>query len=114
MCPKLKPHFYTEKQYVYLENETIKHIFFLINGKVTLVLPRFYGTPYVSINEGSQFGIIDIVASIELTNIEKDDWFQKKAQLKRMFTAQSLVNSETLNLDLNSFYLMQQEFNEDF
>lgn len=114
MCPRLKPCFYSEKQYIYMENESVSYIFFVIQGKIVHVLPRFFATPYISINEGNQFGVIDIVASIELGNINLDDWFSKKSQLKRMFSAQSMTVCETLNLDLHNLYHMQQEFNEDF
>lgn len=63
MSPLLKPSYYSDNQYIFLENEGVNEIFFLVSGKASFVLPRFNNLKYININVGSHFGMIDIVGS---------------------------------------------------
>jgi hypothetical protein len=50
-----------EETYIYKEEDRINGIYFLESGKAAYVLPRYHSFPYVLINQGDAFGIIDIV-----------------------------------------------------
>lgn len=104
MCPILKPQIYTEHQYVYLENERIQEMYFLITGEAAFVLPRYKGAKYIIIREGNHFGIIDIVGSCQTQDIDITEWYKKKALMFRQFSIQSTKNSEALSLDISLLY----------
>ena len=63
MCEILKPMLFTEGQYYYQENENVNEIYFLINGEAAFVLPRYNNTPFITIQSGQYFGVMDIVGS---------------------------------------------------
>lgn len=52
MCPLLKPEFYTENQYIFMENEAVSDIFFMVKGNAQFVLPRYKNTPYINVKVG--------------------------------------------------------------
>lgn len=61
-----------------MDNEGVTEVFFLVKGKVNFVLPRYRNSSYIAIAEGNIFGIIDIVGSCQILNIEIHDWFKEK------------------------------------
>jgi hypothetical protein len=63
LCPLMKPAFYADDEYIYLEGDDIGHIYFLITGISSFVLPSFNNTRYIDLVEGDNFGMIDIVGS---------------------------------------------------
>jgi hypothetical protein len=69
MCGLLKPQVFEEKQTIFMENDKIDGIFFLIKGLAAFVLPRYKNVPYINITVGNHFGVIDIVGSLETLSI---------------------------------------------
>lgn len=114
MCPLLKPQIYTQNQFFFLDNETVNEAYFLIKGKAAFVLPRYRNVPYIRIIEGNHFGIIDIVGSCQIHNIEITEWYKKKSLLTRQFTVQSKTQCEVLILSIQHLFQMEQEFNDCF
>lgn len=78
MCPLLKPREYPCNEYVYHENDDVTDIYFLSQGMCGFVLPKYHNATYIEIEEGSHFGIIDIVQSVLQSNYEVDNWFLHK------------------------------------
>jgi len=70
MSPLLKPTYFSDNEYIFLENESVNEIFFLVVGKASFVLPRFNNCRYVNINVGNHFGLIDIFGSCQTQNID--------------------------------------------
>ena len=63
LCPLLKPAFFADDEYIYLEGDDITKVYFLITGTCSFVLPSFSNTRYVNMFEGDHFGILDITGS---------------------------------------------------
>ena len=61
MIPLFKAEFYDEGEYIYNEGEHIENIYFLHSGQANFVLPLANFYPYIKIEEGDHFGIIDII-----------------------------------------------------
>lgn len=64
MCPLLKPVIFEDRQYIFIENEKVDGIFFMISGQASFVLPRFKNLQYINITMGHLFGLIDIIGSL--------------------------------------------------
>ena len=75
MCPLLKPRICEEKQYIYLENEKVDGIFFMIAGEASFVLPRFKNMQYINITIGHMFGMIDIIGCMQQNNLDMSKWY---------------------------------------
>jgi CRP-like cAMP-binding protein len=112
MSPQLKPFAFPSNDWIYLEKDQIENIYFLTKGQVALTLPSFKSTPYVKINSGNRFGVMDIVGCCQLDNIETRKWFTHKSNLKRLFSIQAIEESETLALNLDGLFHMMEEFHD--
>jgi len=86
MCPMLKPEYYGANAFIYQEGDDIKEIHFLITGTSGFVLPSFRCCAYIQIEEGDNFGVMDIIGSTQIENVELADWYAKKQIMKRQFT----------------------------
>ena len=75
MCPLLKPQYYGFNQFIYYEGDDVKDIQFLIAGKASFVLPSFRNCPYIFVDKGDQFGVVDIIGSTQTLQIEIEDWY---------------------------------------
>jgi hypothetical protein len=64
MCPLLKPWQFEADSYIFIEGEEVKDICFMINGYAAFVHPSFRNTRYISIENGDNFGVIDIVGTV--------------------------------------------------
>ena len=80
ICPLLKPLVTTPKEYVFYEGDEVTRIFFLKNGSCNYVLPKFTNTKYIQVSEGSVFGVIDIIASCFMDDVQQFDDQGKKVQ----------------------------------
>lgn len=69
IIPRLRPQMFMEKEYIYMENDLIEEIYFIVQGQVAFVLPRYKAAKYVTINEGNFFGFLDIVGYCEMMQI---------------------------------------------
>ena len=61
VCPLLKVVMLIEGMQIHKEMDKINNIYFLEEGEAAYVLPRYNNAPYVIIEPGASFGIIDIV-----------------------------------------------------
>ena len=78
-----------------------------------MVLPRYCNAKYVNFNEGSYFGVIDIIGSmIKLDNPDVEDWFTFKYDLTREFTVMAEAYTQLLSLSLLDFNRLHIEFPE--
>lgn len=50
VCPLLKPLFLEEKEYVYLEGDSVTQTFFLVKGKTSFILPSFDNISYINMD----------------------------------------------------------------
>lgn len=83
LCPLLKPAFYADDEYLYLEGDDISQMYFLITGSASFVLPSFSNTRYIDLIEGNHFGVIDITGSAQTKDFDVKDWQNHKNLLKR-------------------------------
>lgn len=58
----------------------------MMSGKAAYVLPSFNNTPYISINEGEHFLLVDIVGSAFDNKFDFVNWYQNKNLLECQFT----------------------------
>lgn len=116
-CPLLKPRVVSSEQYVYLDNDVIDSIYFLTKGSAGFVLKLKTNIVYIEINEGDDFGQVDLVqCSLDM---QKDfrtdnDFFHNTDKLVRQFTVQALGKCELLTLSINDLVKMKQEFYEKY
>lgn len=97
----LKPLNYNNGNYVYKEEEEITAIYFLMAAtKCSFVLPKFGNKPYIDIEKGDQFGLIDIFACSKEYEFDILEFQSNKQHLKRYFTVMAIENVETLCLGL--------------
>ena len=86
MCPLLKPEYFGSNAFIYQEGDEIKEIHFLVSGTIGYVLPSFRCCAYIQVEDGDNFGVMDIIGSTQIENLELSEWFSKKQYLKRQFT----------------------------
>ena len=73
----------------------------MIKGKSSYVIPFFDNVPYIKMNVGDHFGIVDIVGSSATKNFELEKFIEYKNLLLRQFTVMASAKSvETLTLNL--------------
>lgn len=79
-----------------------------------MVLPRYSNAKYVNFDEGSYFGVIDIIGSmIKLDNTDDvEEWFNHKYDLTREFTVMAEAFTQLLSLNLQDFNRLHIEFPE--
>lgn len=90
VCPKMKPTIMRPEEYVFQDDEKVKEVYFMSKGSGAYVLPPFRDTPYITINTGDSFGVVDIIGSCQ-TNMDQvvdvaeqpDNWFKMKHKLYR-------------------------------
>lgn len=114
IIPRLKPHTFMEKEYIYMENDKIEEIYFLVRGRVAFVLPRFKAAKYLTIERGNNFGFMDIVGYCDSMLLNVTQWYHQKHSLKRQFCVQSTTDCETLTLNIEDFSHLQNEFPQIF
>ena len=61
--PILKPFAATKEEHIFFEGDDINGLYFLKEGSCGFVLPKFRNAKYIDIDEGTYFGITDIVGS---------------------------------------------------
>ena len=57
-----------ELEYVFQEREDILEVFFLVNGEVSYVLPRFKNYAFKIIEKGEHFGHVDLFGIHKITD----------------------------------------------
>ena len=76
----------------------------MISGVAGFVLPSFKCCAYIQIHDGDHFGVMDIIGSTQIENVEICDWYNKKSILKRQFTVQAKDDSEILTLSILNLF----------
>ena len=61
ICPLLKPNLVTSGEYVFNEGDDIKFLFFNPSSFLSYVAPRYMKQEYIRINNGNEFGLVDLV-----------------------------------------------------
>jgi hypothetical protein len=57
---------------------------------------------------------MDIIGSLQIGEVDLDNWYDNKHMLKRQFSVQATTETETLFLSINNLYQMQLEFSDSF
>lgn len=65
LCPLLKPVFLTSDQYISMEGDDIKGVYFMMSGQGAYVLPVFANTAYITVAVGDNFGLSDILGAAD-------------------------------------------------
>ena len=112
LCPLLKPYFLQKGQYVTMEGDSIKGIYFLMTGRAAFVLPIYNNTGYIKIEVGEHYLDSDIVGSMVEAGISPDLWFQNKQHLHCQFTTQAKEDCEVQILRIDDIHKMRQDFLE--
>ena len=99
---------------MYQEGDEVNSIFFLKQGKLGIVLPRYQNIKYCDYPEGSHFGVLDIISSCYSHNIFLKDWQMNLDKMKREFTVMSQDISEILSLSIKDLDLMKQDFEDQY
>ena len=63
---------------------------------------------------GDEFGIIDIVGSCVVKNLDFENWIARKDLLHRQFTVMASQQSEILSLNINDLSRMRKEFFDSY
>lgn len=63
ICPLLKPLYFQKDEYVFMEGDEVTCMYFLKEGVIGNVLPRYHNVKYVDYPVGSHFGVMDIISS---------------------------------------------------
>lgn len=98
--------------YLFLEGDQAQCLYFLTKGECGFVLPSYDNTQYISIEDGSMFGLIDIHGSAQKQKFDLNYWNIKKALLQRHFTVRAQTEAEFLTLSYDNLHRMSQEFPE--
>ena len=69
-----------------MEGDEVTCIYFLKEGMVGNVLPRYHNVKYVDYPVGSTFGVLDILASCFHHELDPTDWVSNHDLMKREFT----------------------------
>ena len=102
-----------ENDYVFFEGDDINNIHFLREGNCGFVMPKYNNKKYVDIKQGSQFGVIDIIACVmEHDEFDLDNWLARKDLLRRQFTIMASTKSTLLSFSVHDFNRMKCEFLE--
>ena len=87
ICPKLKPMVLSPEQYIFMDDDEVSCIYFLINGEAGFVLPKYENQMYIKFHKGCHFGILDIISYfVENDKLDAQNWSQYQDGLKRNFT----------------------------
>ena len=72
VCPRLEFLVFDDEQFIYRDQDEFDAVYFLINGSAAFVLEEYNDYRYIGINQGDEFGVIDIA----LDSIYKDTLHQ--------------------------------------
>jgi CRP-like cAMP-binding protein len=100
-----------EQDYIYKEGERIIEMYFLVKGKVGMVLPRYNNKVYLEIAQGDHFGHTDIfgIRSLNDTLIHN----KKRNEMIRHFTAMAInEDCDLLTIQVTDLDKMRLEFPE--
>jgi hypothetical protein len=98
-----KPNFFEKSEFVYSEGDSVHDIYFLHKGTANFVLPIVKNYPYIRIEPGDHFGVIDIIGTqLEHDKGKLENWFENKNNLKRFFSVQASTHLECISISINN------------
>jgi CRP-like cAMP-binding protein len=110
VCPMLVPQFVPEKEIIYKEGDPVNEVYFLLSGKVGMVLNvESKQHVFMYIEEGHYFGEIDLLSQ---SIISKGSNKSNSLDNKRKFTTVAMVNWELLLWSKKNMYLADSEFHD--
>lgn len=69
------------------------------------MLPKHNNEKYVTMIEGTSFGVVDIIGSAyKEEKLEIDNWFSRKDLMKRQFSMMSDTYTEIMSLSIQDLY----------
>lgn len=110
----MKPGFYSPHEYLFLNGDDVSNMYFLVSGNAKFVLPRFENKPYIALNPGNHFGLIDIVGSSQKYNFDLNDWYDNKHHLFRQFSCRAFQDCQVFFLTIEDLNKMKGEFMKEF
>jgi len=109
----IRPMNIQEQEYIFKEGEKIIEMYFIVQGEVGYVLPRYSNKVYIKIEKGEKFGHVDLMGvrkaheGLEVLNTKKDN-----NKSLRKFTVQATLNCDLLTLGVSDLDKMRLEFPE--
>ena len=93
-----------------MQGDTIENVYFMIKGQASLCVPSIHWHQFVKINEGDSFGFSDFIGSLAKMKKGIDNWYESRGHMRRIFSALSITESETMSLSLDNLYRIEQEY----
>ena len=112
ICPRLEYILYEANEYVYFEDDDVDAIYFVIGGTAHYVLPQFDDAEYILINQGSEFGLIDIAIDSICKGINVDVVNEIEDNIQRQFTIMATAELELYTLSMKDLYDMNNDFSD--
>lgn len=119
ICPNLRSKITLKGEYVFIEGDDVKCIFFNTSGSLGYCLPKYQNQEFIKIGKGNLFGVIDITGSmIEIFESDPkvkpdfDLWYDYMNKLRRIFSVASTEDHQMFILTLNDLYRMRTQFKE--
>ena len=110
VCPMLVFQFVPDKEIIYKEGDPVNEVYFLLSGKVGMVLNvEAKQHVFMYIEEGHYFGEIDLLSQAVITGTSSKSSTLDK---KRKFTTVAIDNCELLLWSKKNIYLADSEFDD--
>lgn len=71
-CPLLKPSYIQTMQFIFLEQDHAKCLYFIKEGQASYVLPAYNNTPFITVKKGNMVGALDIQGTEHRANFESN------------------------------------------
>lgn len=108
VCPMLIPRFIPENEILYREGDPINGIYFLLKGKIGMILnPILKQDVYMYIEEGHYFGEIDLLSK---NDVDFSILHANTLDKKRKFTCVSMEVCDLILWNKKSMYQAENEF----
>jgi hypothetical protein len=91
-------------------------VYFLLEGQIGYVLPRYNNEEYHSINQGDHFGHEDLSRISKMDDVHLQSLLSSKtgSMFNRNFTARAQKDCEMLGLSNRDILIMKMGFSEEF
>lgn len=87
-----------EQEYIYKEGEKIVEMYFIVEGSVQFVLPRYNNTSYVEVDMGFHFGHEDLLGVRSANeSLEQQTTVNLVVTQKKNFQVKTMLNNKTLH-----------------
>jgi len=113
VCPMLVQQFVPEKEIIYKEGDPVNEIYFLMTGKVGMVLNvESLQHVFMYIEEGHYFGEIDLISQAMIFKGNSKSSKDSPIDKKRKFTTVSMENCDLLLWSKKNIYMADSEFHD--